>query len=184
MRVPGQFGNFDDRFCDELKTWIDGRRVLETFAGNGLLADRLARRGVDIVSTTLFSSHDCHHLGIHYKDVIEMDAVSAVERYGEECDILLMCWPTTVEATTIAAFGWGEKPIVFVGEVTDHRLGIAGLGGCATDLFFDITEEIEVFSTYKAGNRLERAAVRMLRADAKTRITKALANNPAFAYGL
>ncbi|MBY3157358.1 hypothetical protein HFO56_34090 [Rhizobium laguerreae] len=179
MRTPGQFGNFDDRFCDELKTWIDGRRVLETFAGNGLLAAALASRSVDIVSTSLFSGHDCHHLGMHH-EVIELDAVAAVDRYGTECDILLMCWPTTVEAATLAALHWGTKPIVFIGEVTDHSLGMAGLGGCATDLFFDITEETEVFQTYRPGNMLERAAVRTLRKDAKARIAKSTAHNPWF----
>jgi hypothetical protein len=182
MRVPGQFGNFDDHFCDELKTWIDGRRVLETFAGNGFLAAALAIRGVDIVSTSLFSGHDCHHLGMHH-DVVELDAAAAAERYGDERDILLMCWPTTVEATTLAALNWGRKPIVFIGEVTDYSLGMGGLGGCATDLFFDVTEETEVFSTYQTRNMLERAAVRLLRKDARTRIARAIDANPAVHFG-
>lgn len=183
MRVPGQFGNFDDRFCDELKTWIAGRRVLETFAGNGLLAAALASRGVDIVSTSLFSGHDCHDRGMHH-DVVEIDAVAAVDRYGDERDILLMCWPTTVEATTLAALKWGRKPIVFIGEVTDYSLGMRGLGGCATDLFFDVTEETEVFSTYKSRNMLERAAVRLLRSDARAIVAKAIAERPAFGFSL
>jgi hypothetical protein len=183
MRSLGQFGNFDDRFCDELKTWIDGRRVLETFAGNGLLAAALAGRGIDIVSTSLFSGHDCHDLGMHHA-VVEMDAVSAVERYGAERDILLMCWPTTVEATTMAALNWGQRPIVFIGEVTDHSLGMRGLGGCATDLFFNVTDETEVFSTYRSRNILERAAVRLLREDARIRIAKAMAERPAFGLGI
>lgn len=174
MQVSGKFGNFDDRFCDELKTWLDGRRVLETFAGNGLLASMLASRNVDIVSTTIFSGHDGHRYGMHH-DVIEMDAVAAVARYGAERDVLLMCWPTTVEATTRAALLWWPKPIVFIGEVTDHSLGMLGLGGCATDLFFDITEETERFSTYKSRNMLERAAVRMVRDDAQERIELAYA---------
>ena len=116
---PGKFGNFDDPFCDELASWIAGRRVLETFAGNGLLASMLTNRGVDMVSTSTFSGHDCHHLGMHHA-VIEIDAVAAVARFGGDSDVLLMCWPTTVEATTRAALLWGRKPIVFIGEVTDH----------------------------------------------------------------
>ncbi|MCV9964227.1 hypothetical protein OIU34_20285 [Pararhizobium sp. BT-229] len=169
MHVPGKYGNFDERFCDELKTWIGGRRVLETFAGNGLLASMLANRNVDIVSTTTFSGHDAHHLGM-FHDVIEMDAVAAVSRYGSECDILLMCWPTTDEATTRSALLWEGKPIVFIGEVTDHSLGFGGLGGCATDLFFDITVETERFESYRPKNMLDQAAVRMLRADARERL--------------
>ncbi|MDW9481809.1 hypothetical protein GOB57_24480 [Sinorhizobium meliloti] len=86
-----------------------------------------------------------------------------------------MCWPTTVEATTRAALLWGRKPIVFIGEVTDRSLGMLGLGGCATDLFFEITEEIERFNTYQQKNMLDRAAVRMVRNDAQERIELAYA---------
>jgi hypothetical protein len=169
MHVPGKFGNFEDRFCDELKTWIGERRVLETFAGNGLLASMLAIRNVNIVSTTTFSGHDAHELGM-FHDVIEMDTVEAVSRFGSERDILLMCWPTTIEATTKSALLWGKKPIVFIGEVTDRTLGFAGLGGCATDLFFDITVETEQFAAYRPRTMLDQASVRMLRHDAKERL--------------
>lgn len=163
--IPGKFGNFDDRFCDELKTWIGGRRVLETFAGNGLLSSMLSARGVDIVATSVFSGHDAHDIRM-YHDVVEMDSAEAVYRLGEGRDVLVMCWPTTVEATTRSALLWGDRPIVFIGEVTDHSLGIFGLGGCATDLFFDITVETETFSTYVPRGMLDRAAVRFIRPDA------------------
>jgi hypothetical protein len=173
MRILGQYGNFDDPFCDAFASWIGSRRVLETFAGNGLLASMLAERSVDIVSTSLFSGHDAHSQGMYYP-VIEMDAVSAVTRYGSECDLLLMCWPTTVDATTRSALLWGRRPLVFIGEVTDHSLGIVGLGGCATDLFFAITEEEEVFESYTPANILDRAAVRTLREDADVRLAEAI----------
>lgn len=87
--TPGKFGNFDGPFCDELAGWLDGRRVLETFAGNGLLSSMLASRNVSIVSTTTFSGHDGHRYGMHH-DVIEMDAVAAVARFGGDCDVLVL----------------------------------------------------------------------------------------------
>lgn len=172
---PVQFGNFDDRFCDELASWVNGRRVLETFAGNGLLASMLKERGVDIISTSLLTGHDGHQRGMNF-DVEIIDSIEAVKRHGAERDILLMCWPTVTEAATMSAFLWGsDKPIVFVGEVTDLEKG--ELGGCATDLFFDVTFETHVFEAYTAGNMLDRAAVRQLKPDAAARIDAAL---PAF----
>ena len=38
------WGTFDDVFVDELAGWLRGSRVLEVFAGNGLLASLLAAR--------------------------------------------------------------------------------------------------------------------------------------------
>ena len=160
MTKPVSWGTFSPEFLDDLTTWIDGRRVLEVFAGNGLLAKHLTERGVDIVATTIFSGHDGHNYGMQF-DVEDLDATNAVIKYGNEADILLMSWPVASEAATKAALQWGdEKPMVFIGEVTNHELGFGGLGGCASDLFFDITNEGKVFSSYTPRNMLERAAIR------------------------
>ncbi len=159
-RTPVQFGNFDDRFCDEFAEWIGGRRVLETFAGNGLFASMLAARGVDITATSRRSGHDGHADGLHF-DVVEVDASPAVEKFGPDSDILLMCWPPADEYALMATIHWGSsKPVVFIGEVTDLDRGL--LGGCGSDLFFALTDEIHVFANYSPKNMLDRAAVRML----------------------
>jgi hypothetical protein len=159
--APVKWGNFDvGGFIDEFVEWIGDRRVLETFGGNGLFASLLAARRVNIRSTSLFAGHDGHADGMHF-DVIEMDATRAVNMFGDESDVLLMCWPTSTEAAFKTAVLWGpEKPIVFIGEVTDLENNV--LGGCASDNFFAVTDEVSVFSTYTPGSYIERAAVRQL----------------------
>lgn len=160
----GQWGNFDDDFCNELAEWIGGRCVLETFAGNGLLAKMLSARGVSIRATSLFAGHDGHERGMHF-DVTEMDAARAVISGGNESDVLLMCWPTSTEAAFRASVMWGfEKPVVFIGEVTNLSAG--ELGGCASDNFFEVTDEVHVFERYKRRSYIDRASVRMV-SDAK-----------------
>lgn len=160
MNKPVSWGSFDPEFINELSKWIDGRLVLEVFAGNGLLSKLLTDKGVNVKATSLLSGHDGHQHGMQF-EVEELDASRAIKFYGEKSEILLMSWPVASEAATKAALLWGdEKPIVFIGEVTNHDLGFSGLGGCASDLFFELTNEGKVFSTYKPRNMLERAAVR------------------------
>lgn len=154
------WGNFSPAFLKELTRWIDGRRVLEVFAGNGLLASRLNSLGVDIKATTLFRGHDGHAEGMHH-DVEEIEASAAVTKYGNDRDVLLMCWPVSEETAIKASLLWGfDKPIIFIGEVTNYDLG--HLGGCASDLFFELTGENHVFKEYDPRNILERASIRQL----------------------
>lgn len=162
VREPVSWGDFDARFVNELADWIGENRVLEVFAGNGLLAAKLAARGVSVVSTSLFSGHDGHDWGMHYP-VVEIEASAAVRRFGPEADVLLMSWPVASEAAMRATALWGaDRPIVFIGEVTRLELGSMGLGGCASDLFFEVTDEVAAFGAYSPRNMLERAAVRKL----------------------
>lgn len=86
------WGSFTDEFVNELASWIGDRKVLEVFAGNGLLASKLAARGIDIIATSRFAGHDGHSLGFHHK-VVEMEASAAVHELGEGRDVLLMSWP-------------------------------------------------------------------------------------------
>lgn len=155
------WGTFDPAFLDELASHLAGKRVLETFAGNGLLASLLRERGVDIHPTTRFSGHDGHRQGMH-SEVEEIDAREAARKYRDQFDTLLMCWPTSDEVAMQSSLIWGEeRPIVFIGEVTDLERGY--LGGCASDLFFELSSETHLFETYdSARSGLDRAAVRSL----------------------
>ncbi|NTF17853.1 hypothetical protein G6L37_05520 [Agrobacterium rubi] len=155
------WGTFEPPFLDELAAHLEGHRVLEVCAGNGLLAHLLRERGVDIHPTTIFRSMDGHGLGL-YCQVEELDARDAAARYRESHDILLMCWPDPDEVAMQACLLWGEqRPVVFIGEVTDLEVG--HLGGCASDLFFELSEETHAFETYSSGRSgLDRAAVRRI----------------------
>lgn len=184
MNKAVSWGTFTPAFLDDLHSWIDGRRVLEVFAGNGLLAKGLSERGVDIKATTIFSGHDGHNYGMHF-DVEDMDASNAVLKYGKDADILLMSWPVASEAATKAALYWGdEKPMVFIGEVTNHDLGFGGLGGCASDLFFDLTYEGKVFGSYSPRNLLERAAIRYVDREMAIRLDAAYKETHGQKFGL
>lgn len=162
MREDGivSWGTFTDDFIDELVDWIDDRTVLEIFAGNGLLASLLSAKGIDIIATSQFSSHDGHERGMLHT-VEEMSAADAVGVYGPGRDILLRSWPTATRGAFHAISRWvAEKPIVFIGETTNKAIG--HLAGCADDDFFEVTDEVGSFSSYRARNSMERASVRLV----------------------
>lgn len=166
-QVPGVYWVATQGFVDELASRLRGKRVLEVFAGNGFLAAHLAQAGVDIRATTIFSGHDAHERGIYF-DVEEMRAEHAVLRYGPESDVLLMAWPTTTPAALHAALLWGpEKPLVFIGEMTDLAEGF--LGGCATDEFFEFLQVEHRFASYRQGHAHEHAVVARLQLPSPSR---------------
>lgn len=131
-------------FLDELAQYLAGKRVLEVFAGNGLLAAHLAARKVSVTATSLFSGMDCSIKGV-YHPVAELSAVEAAGKYRETHDVLLMSWPTVSEEAYWAARIMG-KPVVIIGEYTDYAQN--HLGGCATDEFWARATTIKVFNTY------------------------------------
>ncbi len=180
------WGRFHTDFVDDLASWIGDRKVLEVFAGNGVLASELSKRGVDIVATSIHSySYDGERKDFAF-DVKECEATRAVHEYGQDRDILLMSWPTTIdEGAAGAALLWGQdRLIVFIGEVTDLKNGF--YGGCATDLFFDMTEETASFDSYKTDG-VDRAIVRRTLPNAlalwKAEMEKRAAANASF-WGL
>jgi hypothetical protein len=92
--------------------------------------------------------------------VENINATGAVERHGDRHDTLLMCWATVTDSALRACEAWGAKPIADIGEVTDYA---KGLGGCATDEFFERFSAEHTFATYQ-GNMLEKACMGRLRA--------------------
>lgn len=142
-------------FIDELSTYLSGKRVLEVFAGNGLLAAHLAARGIDVVATTTYSGHDGHHDGF-YHPVENLSAVSAVSKHVDVVDVLLMCWPTVTRDALLAARRWGGD-VVYIGEVTDYSKN--HLGGCADDEFFEQMKWSREFAQYRTTNPMEKAMV-------------------------
>lgn len=162
-RVAGLFWQVGDAFLDELAAYLRGKTVLETFAGNGYLAGLLSDRGIKVIATSLFTGWDGHGQGL-YHPVEDLDAVEAVERHHAQCDIHLMCWPTTTKRAYQASLLWERlkgAPTIFIGEVTDLAKG--ELGGCATDEFHENFVEERVFASYIPRNLMERARVGRLK---------------------
>ena len=165
-RVLGNYWKPNPMFVSELAGYLQGRKVLEIFAGNGYLAGLLSARGVDITSTTVFSGHDAHERGLYFP-VHERSATDAVLEFGDSHDVLLVCWPTVTKSVLLAALLWGvDKPIVFIGEITDYTQNV--LGGCATDEFFEHFAITKRFSTYGTRKSFEHAVVGQI---ASTKIT-------------
>lgn len=156
---PVCFFKKSDDFINELSDYLEGKTVLEVFAGNGYLSSLLREKGIQVHATSLFSGHDGHANGLFFP-VEEMDAEQAVSKYGQEYDVLLISWPVVSNKALKALRRWGsEKPVVYIGEVTDRSLpGALGLGGCADDEFFESIVWEREFRSY-SGNMLERAGV-------------------------
>lgn len=154
-QVRGLFWRPNESFITELAAALAGKKVLEVFAGNGYLACMLARRGVEVLATSLLSGMDAHSEGL-YHPVVEFDAVSAVQALGPVHDVLLMSWPTVTEQAFLAACLWGDKPICFIGEFTCYASG--QLGGCATDKFFESFALERTFASYH-GYGIEKACI-------------------------
>jgi len=146
-------------FIIDLIGFLKGRRVLEVFAGNGYLSSLLINEGIITKPTSILSGMDGHDIKL-YCDVENIDAVSAVNFYGVDHDVLLICWPTTTPQALKAIQAWGcNRDIVYIGEVTDYSRN--HLGGCATDEFFENIAVISEFNSYH-GNMLEKAVVARL----------------------
>lgn len=142
-------------FVEQLACKLKGKRVLEVFAGNGYLAASLKKFGVEVTATSILSGMDAHDYGL-YHPVQELNAVQAIHAYGQSHDVLLMCWPTVTDQVFAAAVLWGDKPIAFIGEMTDYAKG--QLGGCATDDFFEhfhVTQHLDAYQ----GRYCERACI-------------------------
>lgn len=154
----GVFWRPNPDFLQELSSYLEGKRVLEIFAGNGFLARQLKDSGVDVTATSLRMGHDAHFNGL-FCDVLEMEASNAVFDYGRKHDFLLVCWPTVTDRLLAALTLWGfNKPVVYIGETPRPELGMGGLSGCATDEFFEVIRWEHEFAHYK-GNMLEKAGV-------------------------
>jgi hypothetical protein len=154
MIIPSVFWRPNKDFLEELCNYLQGKKVLEIFAGNGYLASQL-KGNLKVTATSRFSGYDGHE-NLYYP-VKEMAAIEAIKKYGYSHNILLICWPTVTEDVTRAVVEWGiSKEVIFIGEVTNYEKN--ELGGCASDSFFQLMKWHHEFKSYK-GNYIEHALV-------------------------
>lgn len=139
----GMFAFVSWEWVNPFVEWIGERKCLEVMAGRGILSYALREKGVDVVSTDDFSwakeKDYCKQWNDTVTGVEALDAVDAVEKYGKDIDILIMCWPfmddTAYEVIKKLNEVNSRAVVVYIGE---------GYGGCtASDSFFDNFEEIE-----------------------------------------
>lgn len=118
--------------------WINNRKCLEVMAGAGWLTKALREKGVSIISTDN-NSWKNKQAWDNVTDIMEMDAVEAIVKYGKVVDILIISWPymdDTAFRCIQAAYTMNpDILIVYIGE---------GCGGCtANDQFFENFSEID-----------------------------------------
>lgn len=126
---------------DVLVAKLKGVRVLEIFAGTGNLGQALSSRGVDVISTGLWS--DSYHHGQGKLDCVEeLDALSAVLKYRENVDVLLASWPIADDIMLACAASF-PGDIFLVGELYHKYPGAMGYSGVASDNYFDCVKLLE-----------------------------------------
>lgn len=81
-----------------LANWLKGKRVLEVMSGFGALAYALREEGVDLIATDNFSWSENNKRYKWEEDfcwthIHKIDAIEAVKKYGNDIDVVLICWP-------------------------------------------------------------------------------------------
>ena len=122
----GMFGFVSWRWINPFAEWLGERKCLEVMSGRGWLSKALREKGKEVIATDNYSW--LGHCEANVTDVEKLDAVSAVEKYGKDIDILIMCWPfmDNVAYQTIKRL-YEVNPqaiVVYIGE---------GGGGCTAD---------------------------------------------------
>ena len=77
-------------------SWIGDRRVLEIMSGVGVLAHALKEEGLDVQATDNYTAtnFDFNQL---WTDIEALDALTAIKKYGAQCDVIIMSWCYTDE---------------------------------------------------------------------------------------
>jgi hypothetical protein len=114
----------DEKTLELVKNHIIGKKTLEINCGKGFWTYCLRLLSCDIVATDLLTQ-DSSWIAVE-----KLDAVSAVEKYNEECSVLLCCWPDYEKEYAYEAISrFTGDTIIYIGEDK--------CGNCATDSFFD-----------------------------------------------
>lgn len=141
------YGYLSQELITDLSAFLKGKNVLEAYAGRGHLSSALSQKGIKVNSTSLQQGHDASSSLGYVFPVERLDVVSAVEKYRDWMDVLLVNWPTTDYGMEKCLNVLPDKAlIVFIGEVTDYTATPPFLGGCATDAFFERVIELPELS--------------------------------------
>lgn len=144
QRCQALYGYMSKPLIDSLANLFEGKRVVEAYAGRGVLSSLLTEKGVNVRATSLRMGHDGSESLGHLMDVEDCSVIQAVTKYADEMDYLLVCWPISDETLWRAlAYLPEHVRIVFIGEVTDYTSIPRFLGGCASDQFFESVVECE-----------------------------------------
>ena len=132
-----------------LKEFIGNSKVLEVMAGTGYVGKILSNNGIDIISTD--NNQWADHFDTIYKRDESIDCISAVKKYGKDCDVLMMSWvpfESSIGADTMRLYHEinPNGAIIWIGEPEG--------GACGSDEDFEVmdsigrNEELEKFFNY------------------------------------
>ena len=108
-----------------LANWIGNRFALEVYAGVGWLSKALHQYGINVVATGSYEWIRQRNAKTVFQ-VEELDSIEAIQAYPD-AEILIASWvPPKDKNFSLAMDYWGDKPIVFVGEIN----------GCTGDHWF------------------------------------------------
>lgn len=122
---------------NNLKEFIGNSKVLEIMAGTGYVGNILAMNGIDIISTDDGSWNNTFNK-IYRRDE-SIDCIKAIEKYGKECDVLLISWVPYMENI-------GAKAMSLYHEINPNGaiiwIGEPAGGCCGDDEDFEVMEKI------------------------------------------
>jgi hypothetical protein len=126
-----------------LSKWIGDKRCIEVMAGCGSLTYALKQQGVNIFATDDFSwksggDDGWNDTKNYWTDIENIDAIDAIQKYGNNIDIVFMSWPymddTAYRVLLELRKVYKDAIIIYIGE---------GECGCtADDDFFNEAEFI------------------------------------------
>jgi len=124
----GMFAFVSWRWVKPLTEFVGKKKVLEVMAGRGILAYALRELGVDIIATDDFSfarASDNSPWDTPVTEVLEMDALEAIEEYGSQIEYLLVSWPYPNMALKTIRKMYEVNPnaqVIFIGEFTPANI--------------------------------------------------------------
>lgn len=113
------------KWTNPLANYIGDWKVLEVMAGNGMVAYSLKRSGIDIIATDNLSWKRFCKKNPWPIPIENIDAIQAIEKYGEKIDFLLMAWPMYNDPTAHGCMEelYKTNPdaiVIYIGEWEDH----------------------------------------------------------------
>lgn len=119
------FALIDKVFARKLAEYIGNSKCLEIMAGLGSLSFALREQGVDIITTDNKdpSWNNCFDRSREWCSVEQIDCIEAIEKYGDEVDYVICCWPPMdcedLEMQICEACKKHNCKIIYIGEYGD-----------------------------------------------------------------
>ena len=120
------FALIDKVFARKLAEYIGNSKCLEIMAGLGSLSFALREQGVNVITTDNKDpswNHCFDREAREWCDVQQMDCIEAIEKYGDDVDYVICCWPpmrsADLEIQICQSCKKHNCKIIYIGEDED-----------------------------------------------------------------